>query len=104
MLQAATTRLAAMRTAASTLVVDPSALAVEPSALAVQTDLLPDDIVAEAGAQVVLETIGERDNHVLHAAVLDELREELAASGPSSSRRKSRTMSSVRSPEKSSIA
>jgi hypothetical protein len=57
------------------------ALAVEPSALGIKTDLFADDVVAEAGAQVVLETVGERDNHVLHAAVLDELRQELAALG-----------------------
>src|SRR5258708_5907150 len=65
----------------STLAVKPSALAGEPSALAVQANLLAHDLVAEARAQVVLEAVRQRDNHVLHAAVFDELGQELAALG-----------------------
>src|SRR5438045_636676 len=47
-----------------------------PLALAVQADLLANDVVAEPGAQVVLEAIGKRDNHVLDAAVRNELGEQ----------------------------
>jgi hypothetical protein len=50
-------------------------------ALAVEPDLLPDDVVAEPGAEVVLQTVAQRDQHVLDAAVRDELGEELAALG-----------------------
>jgi hypothetical protein len=50
-------------------------------ALAVEPDLLADDIVGQPGAQVVLETVSERDEHVLDAAVFDELGQELAAFG-----------------------
>src|SRR5262245_30710242 len=49
------------------------------SALGVELDLLAHHVLGEAGAQVVLETVGEGHDHVLDAAVLDQLGEQ----GPS---------------------
>ena len=47
--------------------------------LGVGADLLAQRLVVDAGLQVVLKTIGERDHHVRDAAVLDQLGEQRAA-------------------------
>src|SRR5581483_5929740 len=50
----------------------------ERSALAVKPDLLADDLVVETGLQVVLEAVGQGDDHVVHAPVLDQLAQQRA--------------------------
>src|SRR5438045_9397017 len=38
--------------------------------LGVRADLLAQRLVVDAGLEIVLQTIGERDHHVRHAAIL----------------------------------
>ena len=42
-------------------------------------DLLADDVVRDAGAEVVLKAIRQRDDHVVDAPVLDQLAEQLSS-------------------------
>src|SRR4029078_11996003 len=50
-----------------------AASAAKRSALAVQPDLLAHHLFGDSGAQVVLQTVGERDDHVVDASVFDQL-------------------------------
>src|SRR6185503_15030029 len=51
------------------------------SALAVKPDLFAHDVVVDSGAQVVLQAVRERDHHVVHAPVFDQLAQQLASFG-----------------------
>src|SRR4029078_2499047 len=49
------------------------------SAFAVEADLLANDVIIDAAAQIVLQAVGQGHDHVVDASVLDQLRQQLAS-------------------------